>query len=185
METSQSVIPAQAESVEEIFTQLVHAHVDELYNYASYMVFDRDDADDIVQKTFISLHQQLSKLDMTKPIKPWLFRVAKNQCLDYFKAKKASVFSELSETFVEDIPESAPGLDEQLSSDLFLEQVREQIKQLPLPAREILLLKYFEEFTFEEIADILSLPVNTVKTSFYRGKVKLLRLLEDSRIKAS
>ncbi len=169
---------ASAETADQIFTTLVNAHVNEIYNYARYMVLDSDDADDITQKTFISLYKNISKLDLQKPIKPWLFKVAKNHSLDYFKAKKMAPFSELDDSVVQDIPETNASIEEQLHSDMFVETIKEQIKLLPLPAREVLLLKYFEEFTFEEIAEVLSISPNTVKSHFYRGKVKLLNLLE-------
>jgi RNA polymerase sigma-70 factor (ECF subfamily) len=133
METEQVATAVATQTTEHIFTELVQAHIDELYNYASYMVFDRDDADDIVQKTFISLHQQLPKLDTQSSIKPWLFRVAKNHCLDYFKAKRATVFSDIEESVVLDLPESTPSVDSQFETEQFQEQVKACIGQLPLP----------------------------------------------------
>lgn len=162
---------------EQLFTGLVNEHLDEIYNFARYMILDYDDANDIAQKTFLSLYRSLPNLDTEKPLKPWLFKVARNFCLDYLKAKKSVPFSE-AEGAALDIPESDAGLEAQLDSELFAGRIRELIGRLPAPYKEVLLLKYFQDFTFGEIASLLGQPENTVKSSFYRGKAKLLELIK-------
>jgi RNA polymerase sigma-70 factor, ECF subfamily len=167
-----------AAAMEADFTQAVNTYLDDVYNYARYMVQDADEADDIAQKTFLSLYNNFSKIDRQRPLKPWLLKVARNHCLDFFKAKRMSVFSEFEHEII-DIPESVPSIESQLDSKDFLETVKDHIKALPLPAREILLLKYFEELTFEEIGTALSIPVNSVKTHFYRAKTKLFASISE------
>jgi RNA polymerase sigma-70 factor, ECF subfamily len=163
---------------EELFTEIANEHMTAIYNFVRYMVFDHEEANDIVQKTFISLYENFEKVDRSRPIKPWLYKVARNHCLDHFRKKKAYSFSE-TENEVENIPESDIGIEQQLDSSMYLDKVKEKIKELPPDYKEVLLLKYFEDFTFEQIAESLDMPVNTAKSNFYRGKAKIFKSLQD------
>jgi RNA polymerase sigma-70 factor (ECF subfamily) len=64
-------------------------------------------------------------------------------------------------------------LEQQLDDNLFKQKFKQLLEQLPVQMREVLALKYFEDFTFEQIAEYLDQPLNTVKSNFYRGKAKL------------
>ena len=165
-------------SDEQIFTDIAHAHMAGIYNFVRYMVFDHEEANDIVQKTFISLYENFRKLDTENSVRPWLYKVARNHCLDYFRKKKAYSFSE-TEDEVQNIPESDISIESQLDSAMYLDKVKERIDELSPEYREVLLLKYFEDFTFEQIAETLNIPVNTAKSNFYRGKTKIFKALTD------
>jgi RNA polymerase sigma-70 factor (ECF subfamily) len=167
----------QSTQSENVFTGLVNKHLDEIYNFAYHMVFDYDEANDIAQKTFISLHKNFLKLDLNESIRPWLYKVARNNALDYLKKHKAVQFSEVEEEVVLEVPSSDPSLEAKMDDTLFMEKVRESMKELPVAMKEVLLMKYFEDLTFEQIADIQDLPVNTVKSNFYRGKQKLYKII--------
>lgn len=163
---------------EGLFDRVVNENLDGIYNYARYMVLDYDEAEDIAQKTFISLHRNLKKLDASVSLKPWLFKVARNHCLDYLKKKKALQFSQVEEQVL-DVPENDIGLEQRLDDQLFMSKVKDLFRQLPVPMREVLALKYFEDLTLEQAAEALDQPLNTVKSNFYRGKAKLYQLLKD------
>lgn len=171
-------------SKEEQFSLLVKKHVDEIYNFAYHMVFEYDEAQEVSQKTFLSLYQNVATLDFSTDIRPWLFRVARNHCLDYLKKKKPqSLFSDQTgeETDTLDVPTKDPAMESKLDDNLFQERVRQALSQLPVPLKEILALKYFEDMNFEEIGQILDLPVGTVKSQFYRGKGKLYEIISAKR----
>lgn len=179
MESQALQAPLEAGTKEEIFTTIVNAHLDEIYSFARYMISEQDDANDIVQKTFLSLFNNMDKLDLDAPIKPWLFRVARNHCLDYIKKKKPMRFSELEEdNQVFEIPNDDPALEHQLDDVLFNERFKGYVQELPEAMKEVLLLKYFEDLTFEQIAQMQGLSINTVKSHFYRGKQKLYTLIK-------
>jgi RNA polymerase sigma-70 factor (ECF subfamily) len=159
------------------FALIVNQNIDGLYNYASYMVSDKEEAKDIVQATFFAMFKNFGKLDASSPLKPWLYKVTRNNCLDYLKKKKALNFSELIDEI--EIPESDSKLEEQLNSNLAIGQFRIHLDILPTTVKEVMLLKYFEDFTFEQISEQLNLPVNTVKSHFYRGKTKLYQIMKE------
>jgi RNA polymerase sigma-70 factor (ECF subfamily) len=163
---------------EQAYTDIVNAHIDEIYNFAKYMLFDADEADDIVQKTFLSFYNNMAKLDMEKPVRPWLFKVARNNCLDHIKRKKATAFSSLvedDETF--DVPADLPEIEAQLDNSELLDQVKREISNLPPQYSEVMVLKYFEDMTFEQIGEVLDISPNTAKSNFYRGKTMLFKAL--------
>ena len=163
---------------ERVFTDIANEHMTGIYNFVRYMVFDHEESHDIVQKTFISLYENIGKLDTTTSVKPWLYKVARNHCLDHLRKKKAYTFSE-TETEVEDIPDNYHSIEDQLDSSMYLEKIKQYIYELPPAYREVLLLKYFEDLTFEQIAEYIGVPLNTLKSNFYRGKTKIFKALRD------
>ncbi len=168
--------PVVVADKEELFTQLVNRHLDEIYNFSKHMVSDSEEANDISQKTFLSLYRNLHKLNFSTSPRPWLFKVARNFCLDYIKKKKPIQFSE-NEAEILEIPESLPSVEAMLDEEIFLQQFKSNLDNLPVTEKEILLLKYFEDLTFEQIAEIQNIPLNTVKSHFYRAKTRLFKIL--------
>jgi RNA polymerase sigma-70 factor (ECF subfamily) len=162
---------------EQAYTDIVNQHIDEIYNFARYMLFDPMEADDIVQKTFLSFYHNMHKLDLDKPVRPWLYKVARNNCLDHIKRKKPVNFSTIAPDDVFDVPDSDPSLDDRLDSAELLDTVKREISKLPPHYSEIMLLKYFEDLTFEQIGETLDISPNTAKSNFYRGKAMLFAAL--------
>jgi len=163
---------------EQAYTEIVNEHIDEIYNFARYMLFDADEADDIVQKTFLSFYNNMHKLDMSKPVRAWLYKVARNNCLDHIKRKKPTNFSQMAPDDNFDVPDTEPSLESKLDSAELLESVKREISSLPPQFSEIMLLKYFEDMTFEQIGELLGISPNTVKSNFYRGKSLLFVALQ-------
>lgn len=162
---------------EQVYTEIVNTHINEIYNFARYMLFDSDEADDIVQKTFLSFYNNMNKLDMSSSVRPWLFKVARNNCLDHIKRKKPVNFSTIAPDDVFDIPDEDPSLEAKLDNAELLETVKREISNLPPQYSEVMLLKYFEDMTFEQIGETLEISSNTAKSNFYRGKSLLFAAL--------
>lgn len=162
---------------EAVYTDIVNTYLDDIYSYAVYMLGDSMDADDIVQQTFVSLYQQLPKLHTEVSVKPWLFTVARNKCLDFIKKKKPVLFSEISDDAL-DIPSEDASIEAQMDSEQFTELVLGYIHKLPVAYRDVLVCKITTDDTFETIAQDLGQPVNTVKSNFYRGKKLLYMALK-------
>lgn len=169
----------EQDAKEEFYTSIVNGHLDEIYNYARYMVLDYDEADDIVQKTFLSLYQNLHKLDTSVSLRPWLFRVARNHCLDHIKKKKSLQFSQVEDQILE-IPENDTAIEEKVDSELFQENFKRLVETLPVNMKEVLLLRYFQDLTLEQIAGVLEQPLGSVKSNFYRGKARLYQMIKQA-----
>ena len=159
------------------FEDLVKRYSTPLFNFIYRFLGDYDQACDILQHVFIQLHTSLSTLRTDKPLKAWLFQVARNRCLDELRRKRVIHFSEL-ESVNEDeelsllaaIPDNGP-LPEELAEQSDLQQrLQEAIQTLPIKFRSVVLLRCAGQLSFSEIGQTLSMPEATAKTYFQRAK---------------
>ncbi len=166
------------------FEHLVQRYSTPLFNFIYRFLGDYDQACDILQHVFIQLHGSLSTLRTDKPLKAWLFQVARNRCLDELRRKRAIHFSELESVNDDEelsalaaIPDSSP-LPEELAerSDL-QERLQAAIQLLPIKFRSVVLLRYASQLSFAEIGQALHMPEATAKTYFQRAKPLLRNIL--------
>lgn len=134
-----------------------------------------DEAEDAASIAFLKTHRALATFDPSRPFLPWLFSVARNQCLDRLRQRKV----ERERLLADDISSRLPATKalSPLKDILRAEerrQVREAVDRLPARYRDLLLLHYQEEMSYEEISRRLGLRRNTVATRILRAK-KLLR----------
>lgn len=161
------------------FRILVERHASSLFHFAYHFTSSAEDAEDIAQESFIRLHQNLQRLDLTRPIKHWLYHVCKNLCRSLARKKKLLAFSTLGrdeegdDTWMEHIPDEQDGPREVLLQQDTASHVRDSLAALPQKYRVVLSLFYFESLSYEEIAVLLRIPVNTVRTHLNRAKAAL------------
>lgn len=161
---------------------LIKRYLKPVYNFSFRFIGNSQEAEDITQEIFIKVWRNLKKFDQNKKFKTWIFSIAKNTCLDCQKKKRTIPFSELkyiddSKSFVENIPDThfLPNeLLERIDLTNFLNKVLEKLSP---KYRMVLLLRYNDHFTFQEIADALEESINTVKSRYRRGIVLLRKLL--------
>jgi len=150
------------------------------------MMADYDQACDILQQVLLQLYISLSTLRTNKPLKSWLFQVARNRCLDELRRKRMIHFSELEMGNDEDefsgifaILDESP-LQEELIEHRDLQQhLYQAIQALPLKFRAIVLLRYASQLSFPEIGQALDIPEATAKTYFQRAKPLLRAFLSE------
>lgn len=171
------------------FKILIERYVSSLYNFVA-RIANRNDAPDIVQETFIKVWKNLHHFDGTKAsFKTWIFTIARNTATDYLRKKKSLLFSDMEtstsqegknseNSFLENIPDDKLLPDEQLQKIEDKEFLNKLLEKLSAPSREILVLHYQEEMTFDEIGKILWKPLNTVKSTHRRAILELRKYLE-------
>lgn len=142
---------------------------------------DRMLAEDLVQEAFLHAFRGLSSYCYPRPFKPWLYAIALNCYRDRYKRND---FRQTVETIddpkVEFEPtDPAPSLEEQLEKQADLEKLFIALNQLPLPQREALLLRYSQGLSLAEIAEILEIPLGTVKSRISIGLQRLRLYLEE------
>lgn len=138
-----------------------------IFNYIFRLVREREDALDLAQDVFLKAYQNLSKLEDLSRFGPWLYRIAHNESYSLLRKNRP-------ETDLEDLPpESAPSR-RMLPVETGL-AVESAMARLSSEQREAVVLKIYQGFKFEEIAEILSCPVSTVKSRLYTA----LELLKD------
>ena len=143
-----------------------------------YYVHNIDDAEDVLQLLFIKIINNISKYKPYKDVKfrTWLFRIAINTAKDFLKKKKKGEINIENLDFIEDKSEK---IEEKIADKELIKEVRECIMLLPLKYREVISLIYFEGLKYDEVAEILSRPIGTVKSRINYA-LKLLR----KRVKA-
>jgi RNA polymerase sigma factor (sigma-70 family) len=169
------------------FEPLVSRYQRPLLNFICHFLGNYDVACDILQDVFVKLYIAIPTLRTHEPLKPWLFQVARNSCLDELRRKRAIAFSQLEVTDGEDdlspmaiLPDTDP-LPEEVAELHELQFVlRQAIDELPLKFRQVVLLRYIGRFSFVEISTILNMPQATAKTYFQRARPLLRKTLSSS-----
>ncbi|MCP3169154.1 RNA polymerase sigma factor [Myxococcus qinghaiensis] len=166
----------------EAFEQLVRTHQDRLYDFCVRMVGDREEAHDLVQEIFVSVHQNVRRFREDAKLSTWLFRITKNHCINRLKYLKrrgrgrSEEYDETSDLWV-DGPGAPPAPDAALDAARERARVQWAISQLEPDARMLVALRDIEGLSYDEIVDITELPEGTVKSRLHRAREKLANLL--------
>jgi RNA polymerase sigma-70 factor, ECF subfamily len=155
-------------------------YLDGLYSYAVVLSRNRTQAEDLVQETCLRALRAMDRLRPDSNIKSWLFTILRNVWLNQLRQSRAALE-------VADIDPGESGTHQAVDtakdpyaayvSNIEREQVRNAIQQLPLEFREVILLREYEDLSYEEIADLLNCPVGTVMSRLARARSKLRNLL--------
>lgn len=160
--------------------QLVKRYLNPLYAFARQYVGNTDTAADVVQETFVKVWKNLDKFDTKRNFRTWIFTIAKRTALDWLKQKSALPFSALAESesnFAENLVDHAPSILESLIKKEASRHLATAISQLPASHGAVVALRLNEELTFPEIARVLRAPLNTIKSRYRRGLMRLKELL--------
>jgi RNA polymerase sigma factor (sigma-70 family) len=151
----------------------------------SQILQDEHLAHDVLQHVFIQLYRSLPILRPGGTIKSWLCQVARHRCIDELRRKRPLFFSEIAEdtdgeeiALLASLYDTARQPEEQFELIELRQQILEAIDRLPVRFRGVVLLRYFDQLSFREIGQVLSIPEATAKTYFYRSKERLRALLE-------
>lgn len=158
------------------FGELVDLYKDKIYHLAYRMLNNRHEAEDIVQETFLRVYLHLDRFDTAQKFSTWIYRIGTNLCIDRLRKRKPSYSLDAELT----TSEGADGYAMIASdghtpeSELLLsetqETVRQAIQQLPDKYKPVVILRYMQDLSLQEIGDVLGLPVTTVKTRVHRGR---------------
>lgn len=164
------------------FAEIVRRWERKIFALCFGMLTREDEAKDATQETFISAYRNLSKFRGDSKVSSWLHRIAVNQCLTVKRRAKTRSEDYLDEETNEQervfiAPSKySPGNEAEQSERLRI--VRQAVSSLPIDLREIVVMKEFEEMTFQEISETLELPLSTVKSRLYTA-LKQLRMKMD------
>jgi len=165
------------------FRALVERYAPSIYNLAYRFLRDPMEAENVTQETFLRVVMALPRIRLNVPFKPYLFRIAINLCHDLARRKHPTLFSDLDahhNTTSETLTDDTPDVWERLADAELAERVQTALNDLPAPYQTVLLLRYSEGFSYEEIAQTLGLPLNTVRTHLRRAKQRLRAHLEST-----
>ena len=160
----------------EAFARIVKEYSEQLYWQIRRLVLSHDDANDILQNTFIKAWTNIEYFRGDAKMSTWLYRIALNECLTFLNKQRAS--QQLS------IDEADTEIMNQLESDTYFDGDETQkvflqaIKQLPEKQQMIFNLKYFKEMKYEEISEILGTSIGALKASYHHAVKKIESFLE-------
>jgi RNA polymerase sigma-70 factor (ECF subfamily) len=166
------------------FEALVRRHQVAIYNFCLHVLGQADDAADVAQETFVQLFTHLARLDEREPIAPWLFRVARNRCIDVIRRRRTvplGLPDDSGEGTLLLEPADEDPLPEELAERADLQRVLSNaIAQLPPSYAEVVALRYTGDLSFAEIGVILDCDEGAARVRFHRAKALLRRHLHAS-----
>ncbi|MGN7385802.1 sigma-70 family RNA polymerase sigma factor [Sporosarcina sp. SAFN-015] len=163
-----------------ILEKVMIEYGNELVRLAFSYVKDTESSKDIVQNTFIKCYKNLESFRHDAQIKTWLYRITINECKDYLKSwnyKMVQVKSFINETAKSVLPSTERTVINKYKNA----EIKDTIFSLPKVYREVVYLYYYETLKTEEIAGVLDIPVNTVKTRLRRAKQRLEPMIKEVR----
>jgi len=176
------------------FKSLVRRYQTRVYSAAVRILGNSDEAEEVVQDTFVKVHQNMDKFRHQASFAAWVFKIAHNQCVDLMRNKRrkrgfhllsfdpqASASDQddsLDANVVSQLADPTPGPEAQFDRDEQEHVIASSLQQLPETQREVLLLHDVEGFSYQEIADIVGASIGTVRSRLHYGRLKLRELLE-------
>jgi RNA polymerase sigma-70 factor, ECF subfamily len=176
-----------------IFTELVHRYERELYRYLARYLGDPTLAEDVFQNTFLQVHLKRGLFENGRPFRPWLYAIATHQAVDSLRKAGRHPTVSLDQRVGGGSQESDAGnlLDllvsdgagplSELQESERQQWVRESIARLPDVLRQTLILAYHQDLKYREIAEILKIPVGTVKSRLHAALQKLQQMARSAK----
>lgn len=167
-----SLIKKIAGGEKEFFGDLVLKHQDFIFNVVNNLVRREEEARDITQEVFLKAYKNIGKFRGDSKFSSWLYRIAYNLSINWSERKKGRE-TQLEESFAETVAEEGGTVDEIFDRELVLARITEIIEEMPLKYKVVIKLYYFEEKSYQEIAETLAIPINTVKIQLLRARAMI------------
>jgi len=164
------------------FDQLVEVHTPSLYRVVRRLASDRGEAESIVQEAWFRVWKALDRCRTDQPFFPWLAKIALNVARDAWRKKRPLDFADLGETS-EWLANEGLGIEEHLEKEEALHRLLEGVKALREEYRLVIALRYDVGLSYQEIAEIVDVPVNTVRTYLHRAKAFLRKWMEVEHVR--
>jgi len=185
--SDESLFGQYCDGATELLEVLINRYRQELYAFLAKFLGDATLAQDVFQETFLQIHLSKHTFNQARRFKPWLFAVAANKARDALRARKrhrtvsidASLASDRSEgggRFVDLIASGELTAAEKFSQAEAAQLVREVVATMPEHLREVLLLAYFQRMAYKDIAEIVGVPLGTVKSRLHTALGSFARL---------
>lgn len=165
---------AQSGDRDALITLLREIETD-VYRTAYYILGNEQDAKDAAQEALIRIYTKINSYEEKALFKTWVQRIVTNICIDKFRRTKATVSIEEHNM----VFSSSTSVEDEMMSTFVAKDIQEAIDLLPEHHRTVVVLRYLQDFSYNEIADSLDLPLNTVKSYLYRARQQLQSLLQD------
>jgi RNA polymerase sigma-70 factor (ECF subfamily) len=168
---------------EKAFAGLMNRYKDSIYFMLLKMVNNPSDADDLTIEAFGKAFKNIHLYTPNYAFSTWLFRIATNNCIDFIRKKKSTPTAIDQSQNEHDSPASnlqsnTPDPEEELIKQQKIEHLKDVVSQLKPQYRKLIELRFFREYSYEEIANELDIPLGTVKAQIFRAKELLYNILK-------
>lgn len=182
------VVRATKKKDQRAFAKLMERYRDSVYFMLMKMVNNKDDADDLTIEAFGKAFRRLDQYTPDFAFSTWLFKIANNNCIDFIRKKKMTLYSidqpvvdeEGGERTIELESQTLNPADNMIKNEK-ISLMQHMVKKLKPRYRQLVELRYFSEYSYEEIAEKLDLPVGTVKAQLFRARDLLYEVLKQTK----
>ncbi|MBP8000316.1 MAG: sigma-70 family RNA polymerase sigma factor [Chloroflexi bacterium] len=170
----------------ESFALVVRRYQGVVFNVAYRLVGNRADAEDMAQEAFWRAFRALASFDAERPLAPWLKKITTNVCLNWLESQRARPQIVASDLFLADeeydaldkLPDPAPPPEQHLAGREQEQRLRSALIQLPPRYRVMIELRHYQDLSYEEMAELLQVPLSTVKSDLFRARKLLEKQLQ-------
>lgn len=169
----------------EAFAEVVELYKDKVFQICYRMLGNRHEAEDIAQEAFVRAYVNIHSYSLGRKFSTWLYRIATNLCIDRIRKKKPDYYLDAEVqgteglTMYSQIAAEGKSPEAEVETIELQEIVQRGIMNLPDKYRSVIVLKYIDELSLNEISEILELPLGTVKTRIHRGREALRKQLHN------
>lgn len=171
--TDEEIVSLVTKKDKELFSEIVKRYEEKLLRYAGYLVSDSHLSADIVQESFIKAYINLNGFDRKKKFSSWIYRIVHNEAMNAVKKQKKH--SPIYENVDFD---SGINLEDEIIIKEMRSKTHKCLSRMPVIYKEALSLFYLEEKSYEEISDILRIPIGTVGTRVNRAKILMKKICQ-------
>jgi len=165
---------------EKAFRQLITLYKERLYWHIRKIVISHDDADDVLQNTFIKIFRNLSKFKQDSKLFSWMYRIATNEAITFINKRAKDRNQEVAE--MQTNLASDLGSDNYFSGDEIQIILQKAVASLPEKQRLVFNMKYFDELKYEEISEILETSVGGLKASYFHAVKKIEQFIKSYQL---
>ncbi len=170
---------------EKAYAELLSRYKDAIYYMLLKMVNNKSDAEDLTIEAFGKAFKNLAQYTPNYAFSTWLFKIATNNCIDFIRKKKANLISLDHSSGDQDsmstpLQSESPDPEEDMIKNQRMALTRSVVSKLKPRYRKLVELRYFKEYSYEEIANELGLPIGTVKAQLFRARELLYNILKSS-----
>ncbi|MGM0529914.1 MAG: RNA polymerase sigma factor [Bacteroidota bacterium] len=169
---------------EQAYAELMDRYRDAIYYMLLKMVNNKSDAEDLTIEAFGKAFKSIQQYTPKYAFSTWLFKIATNNCIDFIRKQKANLISidhteEDDEMGAPSLQSTGPDPEEDMIKSQKIDLMRSVVNKLKPRYRDLIELRYFKEYSYEEIAQELDLPLGTVKAQLYRARELLYNILKN------
>lgn len=174
---------------EQAYAEILARYREPIYYMLLKMIKSEIDAEDLTIEAFGKAFKKLNQYEPTYAFSTWLYKIATNNCIDFIRKKKMKTFSiDAQEEGEENSRKFEPVAytltpEEKAIKDQKIKVMHQVVEQLKPRYRSLIELRFFKEYSYQEIAEELNLPLGTVKAQLFRAKELLFEILKDSKDK--